>query len=146
LQNGVPVFKQITYRLPIDRPGGKKGGGYVFFDTELGVGTTFRIYLPRSQLARDATLPGKLAAASASGGETVLVVEDEATVRQVTVRILKKAETAREAATVRAAQVRPPAVPLDYLLAHREYSPTAPIEGIGPGLRTASATSPAIRP
>ena len=53
---------------------------------------------------------------------------------------------AREAATVRAAQVRPPAVPLDYLLAHREYSPTAPIEGIGPGLRTAAAISPAIRP
>ena len=37
LQNGVPVFKQITYRLAIDRPGGKKGGGYVFFDTELAV-------------------------------------------------------------------------------------------------------------
>jgi sigma-E factor negative regulatory protein RseA len=53
---------------------------------------------------------------------------------------------AREAATVRAAQVRPPAVPLDYLLAHREYSPTAPIEGIGPGLRTASAINPVIRP
>jgi sigma-E factor negative regulatory protein RseA len=52
---------------------------------------------------------------------------------------------AREAATVRAAQVRPPAVPLDYLLAHREYSPTAPIEGIGPGLRTAAAVSPAVR-
>jgi sigma-E factor negative regulatory protein RseA len=55
---------------------------------------------------------------------------------------------AREAATVRAAQVRPPAVPADYLLAHREYSPTAPIEGIGPGLRTASATAtaPEVRP
>ena len=53
---------------------------------------------------------------------------------------------AREAATVRAAQVRPPAVPADYLLAHREYSPTAPIEGIGPGLRTASAISPNARP
>jgi hypothetical protein len=37
LQNGVPVFKQITYRLPIDRPDGKKGGAYVFFDTELEV-------------------------------------------------------------------------------------------------------------
>jgi hypothetical protein len=37
LQNGVPVFKHITYRLPIDRPDGKKGGGYVFFDTELAV-------------------------------------------------------------------------------------------------------------
>jgi hypothetical protein len=33
----VPVFKQITYRLPIDRPDGKKGGAYVFFDTELQV-------------------------------------------------------------------------------------------------------------
>ena len=53
---------------------------------------------------------------------------------------------AREAATVRAAQVRPPPVPTDYLLAHREYSPTAPIEAIGPGLRTASATSPDVRP
>ena len=53
---------------------------------------------------------------------------------------------AREAATVRAAEVRPLVVPNDYLLAHREYSPTAPIEGISPGFRTAAATSPAARP
>lgn len=53
---------------------------------------------------------------------------------------------AREAATIRAAQVRPPAVPADYLLAHREYSPTVPIEGIGPGLRTASAIGAEPRP
>jgi hypothetical protein len=37
LQNGIPVFKEIIYRLVIDRPGGKKGGGYVMFDTELAV-------------------------------------------------------------------------------------------------------------
>ena len=42
---------------------------------------------------------------------------------------------AREAATVRAAQVRPQAVPPDYLLAHQEYSPTTQIQGIGPVLR-----------
>jgi sigma-E factor negative regulatory protein RseA len=48
---------------------------------------------------------------------------------------------AREAATIRAAQVRPQAVPADYLLAHREYSPTTPMEGIGPVLRAASAES-----
>ena len=48
---------------------------------------------------------------------------------------------AREAATIRAAQVRPQTVPPDYLLAHREYSPTTPMEGIGPGLRPASAES-----
>ncbi len=48
---------------------------------------------------------------------------------------------AREAATIRAAQVRPQAVPPDYLLAHREYSPTTPMEGIGPLLRPAAAES-----
>ncbi len=37
---------------------------------------------------------------------------------------------AREATTVRAAQVRPPAdIPADYLLAHQEYSPAAVIQG-----------------
>lgn len=37
IQNGNPVFKFIKYRLPIDRPDGRKGGGYVFFDTEITV-------------------------------------------------------------------------------------------------------------
>jgi len=53
---------------------------------------------------------------------------------------------AREAAAVRAAEIRPQGVPADYLLAHREYSPTAPIEGISPGFRTAAAITPADRP
>ena len=37
LQNGIPVFKLIKYRLPIDRPDKKKGGGFVLFDTEVAV-------------------------------------------------------------------------------------------------------------
>ena len=41
---------------------------------------------------------------------------------------------AREAADVRAAQVRPPAMPADYLLAHQEYSPTARDPRRRPGL------------
>jgi len=45
---------------------------------------------------------------------------------------------AREAAQVRAAQFRPSAVPQDYLLAHQEYSPTTPLQGLGPTLRTIS--------
>ena len=32
--NGIPVFKFIKYRLPIDREDGKKGGGFCFFDCE----------------------------------------------------------------------------------------------------------------
>ena len=47
---------------------------------------------------------------------------------------------AREAASVRAAQVEPPQpVPPDYLLAHQEYSPATAIQGVGPYLRAASA-------
>lgn len=53
---------------------------------------------------------------------------------------------AREAVTIRAAQVRPQPVPADYLRAHREYSPTTPIEGIGPVLRAASAETPGVSP
>jgi hypothetical protein len=34
---GKPVFKFIKYRLPKDRADGKKGGGFVFFDTEIVV-------------------------------------------------------------------------------------------------------------
>jgi hypothetical protein len=37
LQNGKPMFKLIKYRLATQRPDGKLGGGFVFFDAELGV-------------------------------------------------------------------------------------------------------------
>jgi hypothetical protein len=32
-----PVFKFIKYKLPVDRPDGKKGGGFVVFDSEFTV-------------------------------------------------------------------------------------------------------------
>jgi PAS domain S-box-containing protein len=57
----------------------KQSGGYIWVDSQLGKGTTFRIYLPpavtkqaETQIAD--TLP-------ASGSETILLVEDEETVR-----------------------------------------------------------------
>ncbi len=46
---------------------------------------------------------------------------------------------AREAINVRPTMVRPQAIPADYLLVHQEYSPTAPIQGVAPGLRNISA-------
>ena len=39
---------------------------------------------------------------------------------------------AREAASVRADSLRPQVIPAEYLLAHREISPTTPIQGLGP--------------
>jgi sigma-E factor negative regulatory protein RseA len=55
--------------------------------------------------------------------------------------------SARQAVNVRATIVRPKQIPADYLLVHQEYSPTAPIQGVGPGsgLRTIAAPMP-IRP
>ena len=49
---------------------------------------------------------------------------------------------AREAATMRAAEARPGSeVPADYLLAHQEYAPGMAFQGLGPALRTVSATT-----
>ena len=39
---GRPVFKFIKYRLPLDRPDGKKGGALVAFDVEFAVSDTPR--------------------------------------------------------------------------------------------------------
>ena len=46
---------------------------------------------------------------------------------------------AREAAAVTAAQVRPQALPQDYVLVHQEYSPATAIQGVRPYLRAVSA-------
>ena len=61
----------------------KQSGGYVLVESELQRGTTFRIYLPRVE---DALEPVNATGASSShngGSETVLLVEDEESVRQL---------------------------------------------------------------
>jgi sigma-E factor negative regulatory protein RseA len=49
---------------------------------------------------------------------------------------------ARGAAVVRSAQGGPQPVSQDYVLAHQEYSPTTQIQGVGPYLRSVSASAP----
>jgi PAS domain S-box-containing protein len=61
----------------------KQSGGYVLVESELQRGTTFRIYLPRVE---DALEPVNATGASSlqnGGSETVLLVEDEESVRQL---------------------------------------------------------------
>ena len=54
---------------------------------------------------------------------------------------------AREATTVRAAQIKPPAdIPPDYLLAHQEYSPSVVVQGEAPYLRAVAVTGNEPRP
>jgi PAS domain S-box-containing protein len=68
----------------------KQSGGSIEAYSELGIGTTFNIYLPRVE--GDAMKPGEdeRAAVLPEGTETVLVVEDDDVVRNLGVRILER--------------------------------------------------------
>jgi nitrogen-specific signal transduction histidine kinase len=59
----------------------KQSGGYVWLESEPGRGTTVRIHLPEAEATAEAE-PSR-PVASARGGETVLVVEDEPVVRRL---------------------------------------------------------------
>jgi two-component system, cell cycle sensor histidine kinase and response regulator CckA len=61
----------------------KQSGGYVFAQSELGHGTTFRIYLPRVEEAAQAPGHARTTEVASGGTETVLLVEDEESVRQL---------------------------------------------------------------
>jgi CheY-like chemotaxis protein len=59
----------------------KQSGGAIAVDTAPGRGTTFRIYLPRVEEPVGAAPAGELDIERCRGTETILIVEDEATVR-----------------------------------------------------------------
>jgi CheY-like chemotaxis protein len=68
----------------------RRHGGFMHVYSEVGQGTTFKVYLPVA--ARDAADVGSKVEGPVSGGsETILVAEDEPRVRAVVVRILERA-------------------------------------------------------
>ena len=66
----------------------KQSNGHVEVESEVGRGTTFRLYVPRTGKAAEATIAREKPALP-RGGERILVVEDEAGVRTITVEQLK---------------------------------------------------------
>ena len=67
----------------------KQSGGHIKLYSELGVGTTVKIYLPRSWRPHERSTPWTAAPAQGRG-ETVLVIEDDAAVRLVAVELLRE--------------------------------------------------------
>ncbi|MEP6668128.1 MAG: PAS domain-containing protein [Chthoniobacter sp.] len=68
----------------------KQSGGHISLYTELGRGTTFKIYLP--QVEQEVMIPVQRPASSAlpRGTETILLVEDDADLREMAATLLRQ--------------------------------------------------------
>jgi two-component system cell cycle sensor histidine kinase/response regulator CckA len=67
----------------------QQSGGHIGFLSELGKGTTFKIYFPRVEQPKEVAAKTTLAGPLPRGTETLLVVEDEPSVRRVACRVLE---------------------------------------------------------
>jgi PAS domain S-box-containing protein len=61
----------------------RQSGGYIGVSSEQGKGTTFEVYLPQVHELAESKAPKKLQPADKQGFETILLVEDDAAVREL---------------------------------------------------------------
>lgn len=68
----------------------KNVGGNIWVYSEVGRGTTFKVYLPRAAGPRDTLQRRSTSPLPPRGSETILVVEDEPAVRRMAIRTLER--------------------------------------------------------
>ena len=68
----------------------KQSDGHIWVSSEPGMGSTFKIYLPRADSGASPAAHGKSKRAAETRGETVLVVEDDTKVLEVAHRFLEE--------------------------------------------------------
>jgi two-component system, cell cycle sensor histidine kinase and response regulator CckA len=67
----------------------KQSGGYIWLHSDLGKGTTFKIYLPTTEHEAQLIVPVPELLETPNCGGTILVVEDEEPVRKLILRVLR---------------------------------------------------------
>jgi CheY-like chemotaxis protein len=68
----------------------KQSGGYIWVYSEVGKGTAFKIYLPRTDVEFDESAPGRGRVEVQRGTETLLLVEDDDSVRELVRNVLRE--------------------------------------------------------
>jgi CheY-like chemotaxis protein len=68
----------------------KQSDGFIWVYSELGQGSAFKIYLPRVDQPMDSTTAEEAEPQTLSGAETILLVEDEEVLREMTARVLRR--------------------------------------------------------
>ena len=67
----------------------KQSGGHISAESAVGSGSCFKIYLPMTDTAEGASLAGSNSPAESDGWETILLIEDEDTVRHLASHVLR---------------------------------------------------------
>ena len=91
----------------------KQSGGYVWVYSEVGRGTTFKLYFPRVQAELEGPRMSHTYTESIGGDETILLVEDETALREVTAFTL-------QSAGYRVFEADSPAKAIQFVENHRE--------------------------
>jgi PAS domain S-box-containing protein len=92
------VFEPFFTTKPLDKGTGlglstvhgivKQWGGHITVDSELGQGTTFRVYFPRMDSTSSSSAGVESPTMALGGSETVLLVEDDVVVRSLVSQVL----------------------------------------------------------
>lgn len=68
----------------------KQSGGYIWVYSEFGMGTNFKVYLPASAELAEAAVPANRQDVAVKGSETVLLVEDQESLRELIQTMLER--------------------------------------------------------